>query len=797
MPGIRLAALVRKLRRHDPPDFGGRADADLLARFTANRDEAAFELLVWRHGAMVLAACRRVLGHTEDAEDAFQAAFLVLARKAGSVRGSVPAFLHRVAVRIALKVARKRRPTAVLELEPAARPTHDATESAELRGLLDAEIDRLSEPFRRAFVLCCLEGLSNADAARLIGCPVGTIESRLTAARKKLRDRLTRRNVELPAGAMAMLGAQTGLAKETAVAVARAAVVAAERGVTAAVGIVREPAAKLAQGVLVMTKLRTAAGVSLGVALLGLAAGVGWANLPADPPAVVAPEVAAVEPEVAPQPKPKDAPPAEPWPRVTRFSSIHGDLVGITPSGGALIFNQRSDVRVHTLDGKDRPADFRSPNEVNDIALSPDGKLVATAEVVNGVKLRDAATGKVVEALWPTGDMPAHKVGFSADGSKLFVLCVRDYTGSPRKGGRPAGFPGGTKGADAAGDRAAQLKALGAGGFGQPVPKVTQTTRLSVWDVATRKETAHPVMTDTGESGSLPRYSLAGHGRLLLKVEVKTEPPENGGPNVTTRKFTVTDPETGNVARTMQMFGADFSQFGPDALSPDGKLLALVETAARNEVRFFDLAAGKDRFRVSGFRRPLKAVAFSPDGKLVAVATGRANLTQGDTIAAPSEVVIWDAASGKELARLVDKESIRNYSALRFSPDGSYLVGETTGNVGFGGPGAEVSIWGNPPRPEPRKPTPEPKPAPRADVPDRFQSLFASLAANDTTDAKRVESLFLAALGRLPSDVEARTLVSQLAKRSDKAEAIKDLLGTLVETAEFKAHAEALGRLAK
>jgi hypothetical protein len=138
MPGIRLAALVRKLRGNDTPDLGGRSDADLLARFAANRDEAAFELLVWRHGAMVLAACRRVLGHTEDAEDAFQAAFLVLARKAGSVRSTVPAWLHRVAVRIALKLARKRRPAAVLEIEPAARAGPDVAELGELRGVLDS-----------------------------------------------------------------------------------------------------------------------------------------------------------------------------------------------------------------------------------------------------------------------------------------------------------------------------------------------------------------------------------------------------------------------------------------------------------------------------------------------------------------------------------------------------------------------------------------------------------------------------------------------------------------------------------
>src|SRR5262249_58940484 len=95
------------------------------------------------------------------------------------------------------------------------------------------------------------------------------------------------------------------------------------------------------------------------------------------------------------------------------------------------------------------------------------------------------------------------------------------------------------------------------------------------------------------------------------------------------------------------------------------------------------------------------------------------------------------------------------------------------------------------------KATEPPAPAAPAGVPDRFAALFRDLSADEVTDARRVESVFLAALGRLPTDVESRTLVSQLAKRTDKADALKDLLGTLVETDEFKAHAESLGRLAK
>ena len=164
-----------------------------------------------------------------------------------------------------------------------------------------------------------------------------------------------------------------------------------------------------------------------------------------------------------------------------------------------------------------------------------------------------------------------------------------------------------------------------------------------------------------------------------------------------------------------------------------------------------------------------------------------------DQLAAPSEVVIWDVASGKELARLTDKESIRNYTALRFSPDGKFVVAQEAEGA--------CTFWGQPPKPAPALPTAhtpakEPTP-PTAGLPDRFQALFQSLSADGVTDARRIEGVFLAALGRLPTDVEARTLAAQFARQSDKTAALRDLLNTLVGTDEFKAHAAALGKLSK
>jgi RNA polymerase sigma factor (sigma-70 family) len=182
-------------------------DCYLLDRFTAQGDEAAFTELVRRYGALVLSVCRRVLRHEQDAEDAFQATFLVLVRKAGSIRRreSVGAWLHGVACRIALKVRRaaaRRRGR-----ETAMRDAPTATEVPELiweetRASLDEELDRLPRKYRTAVVLCYLEGKSVEEAALALRCPRGTVLSRLSRARHRLRGRLARCGLALSAAVL-------------------------------------------------------------------------------------------------------------------------------------------------------------------------------------------------------------------------------------------------------------------------------------------------------------------------------------------------------------------------------------------------------------------------------------------------------------------------------------------------------------------------------------------------------------------------------------------------------------------
>jgi RNA polymerase sigma factor (sigma-70 family) len=191
----------RLVRRLPVRDGDPAADADLIARFVHDRDPAAFELLVWRHGGLVLGVCRRILRDDHLAEDAFQATFLVLARKAGAVRGqNVAGWLHRVARRVAVRAAKKRAKVAAregfLSREPA---IETAVADRDWAGILDAEVGRLPDRFRLPVLLCYLQDYTTDEAARALGIPRGTVLSRLATARQKLSARLTRRDVTPPA----------------------------------------------------------------------------------------------------------------------------------------------------------------------------------------------------------------------------------------------------------------------------------------------------------------------------------------------------------------------------------------------------------------------------------------------------------------------------------------------------------------------------------------------------------------------------------------------------------------------
>ncbi|HEX4610839.1 MAG TPA: sigma-70 family RNA polymerase sigma factor, partial [Urbifossiella sp.] len=184
-------------------------DGELVRAFVERKCPAAFEELVLRHGSMVLGVCLRVLRHRQDAEDAFQATFLVLARKAGSVSPPVAVgnWLHGVALQTAV---RARAITVKRQGRVAVVPSVPETATREagwddVAGVLDEELGRLPNHYRAVLLLCDVEGRTRAGAARHLGCPEGSVSSRLSRARAMLAERLTKRGVTLPAGAVALL----------------------------------------------------------------------------------------------------------------------------------------------------------------------------------------------------------------------------------------------------------------------------------------------------------------------------------------------------------------------------------------------------------------------------------------------------------------------------------------------------------------------------------------------------------------------------------------------------------------
>jgi RNA polymerase sigma factor (sigma-70 family) len=198
-------------------------DGTLLGRFASGGDAAAFEELVRRHGPLVLGVCRRVLRHEEDAEDAFQAVFVVLARKAGSLDGSKPlaGWLYGVALRIALDLRSSVR--AREERERKAVRMRRETSDPEVLSVLDEELQRLPDRYRTPFILCTLEGKTNDDAARALGCPRGTVSTRLGKAREMLRSRLLERGVVVTGAVLATLLATGSVPPALAAAATQAA----------------------------------------------------------------------------------------------------------------------------------------------------------------------------------------------------------------------------------------------------------------------------------------------------------------------------------------------------------------------------------------------------------------------------------------------------------------------------------------------------------------------------------------------------------------------------------------------
>jgi len=290
----------------------GLGEGQLLERFVAGRDELAFEALVARLGPMVLGVCRRRLADPRDVEDAFQATFLVLVRKAGSIRDRdrLAPWLYGVAQRVATRARaqaarrRGRERSAGAEAEAMA-PACDG-DRHELRSVLDEEIGRLPAKYRGPIVLCYLNGLTHEEAAARLRCPVGTVRSRLAWARDRLRARLGRRGLA-PAEGMIGLALRPTAVPRALIESTVAGGIRLAAGKAAAAGAVSAGAVTLAEGVsrtMIATKLRVCGG-RVGAAGLG-AGGAGvlarQAGGPPATPPVAEPAPAGEDGDPAPNP---------------------------------------------------------------------------------------------------------------------------------------------------------------------------------------------------------------------------------------------------------------------------------------------------------------------------------------------------------------------------------------------------------------------------------------------------------------------------------------------------------------
>lgn len=360
-------------------------DEQLIARFTAERDEAAFAALVQRYGPLVYGVCRRVLADTQLAEDASQATFLVLARHMASIRkrGALGGWLYEVAYHLALKAKRAAVRRRAREQRDTAMITTDETAAVawqEVRPILDEELGRLPAKYRVPLVLCYFQGKSNREVARELGWPIGSMSRRLDRARQVLHDRLVRRGVALPAGGCAALAAEAATAAPppdliaaTAHAGSAFASAGGTQGPTAALLLANGMLHALLLRRILMTVLVTALTAALGwIGWQAVAGRAALPDLPAPPPASAALALAPLPPDRPRLPGLVRLRPPAP-PQSLAFAADGETLLAMNVDQGVRRWN--------VFTGKEQ-APLALGDEEQVLAVSPDGMRVAVTKYI-------------------------------------------------------------------------------------------------------------------------------------------------------------------------------------------------------------------------------------------------------------------------------------------------------------------------------------------------------------------------------------------------------------------------------
>lgn len=578
-------------------------DAALLAAFARRRDEAAFAELVRRHAGLVRGAARRVLGDPAGADDIAQAAFLLLARKAGG-RGwgpSVGPWLYRVAVRLAVKARhRANRQPAPLPADVPARPLDPAAglSWAEAQAALDDGLSRLPEHLRAPLVLCYLQELTRDEAAAALGCPVDVLRGRLDRGRARLREYLSDRGLSLAAVLAGVAAADAG---------GRVAFVAA--------------AARLAAGV--PASGAAAAGWAWATAAVVVVAGACAAGLSGGPAA---------------------APPAEaPPPRAAETPAPKVDALGDPLPPGALA--RMGSARLH------------HGRNVRKVAVSGDGKLIASVDSDDAVKLWETETGKEVPIRVGAGTI----IHVARAGAGLAAV-VRDG-----KTHRLVTLPAGP---------AAEVKGYapnhdGIKGWLAPDGR-TFLWDDPVHDPATGKHEWRAMLSDivTGAAAVLTvrekdfacevRWAADGKRAAVMFADRSLEVWDLVS---RTKRFTVPKVES--------------KMFETFDLSPDGRTVAREDVEVK-AVRLWDVGTGRELPRLPDQPRGTGGgIAFSPDGRTIGC---------GTRPGAMPVVRLWDYRAGKLLGDTPphDGPAYHGPDTMTFSADGRRLVG---GN--FNG----VAVW--------------------------------------------------------------------------------------------------------
>jgi RNA polymerase sigma factor (sigma-70 family) len=438
LPVAALSSILRHVRRIAADADRATTDTGLLARYAESRDESAFEQLLSRHGPLVWGVCTRLLRDRHIAEDAFQATFLVLARRPTAVRRpeALGCWLHGVARRVAGKLRRPPR-VAVNDQTPIADGSatpFDRVTGRELLGLLDEELGNLPERLRAPLVLCYLEGRTRDEAARALGWSLGTLKRRLEQGKAGLRFRLERRGVSLPAALLTVAlaeqsaeGAVPGLLIETVLRATGSKVAA----VTSAISATATTVADEIIATIAVSKIKAAA---VALFFFAIVAGIGWAAYPkpqSSPPQVTPPLVAGN--------RPADALPGGAIARLgSPLRRIGNSDFALTPDGKEIIAVSPEGI-VRRFDANDgRLLEGRQFTDRQDVdpagqsraRLSADGRVVAIEESTAGARLGrrvtvwDVALGKMIFRRTPAdGDGIGH-FALSPDGRWLAVTAM-------------------------------------------------------------------------------------------------------------------------------------------------------------------------------------------------------------------------------------------------------------------------------------------------------------------------------------------------------------------------------------